>query len=119
MGSVKTTRSFEERIRSIDRNRQTMDANGYRAVMGRDGLLQMKAKRRMPRLMLPLRLLLAAAIMVTVFKVFLLLRLGEGEYLAHLDSLHAGGIVERAGAWVMQADVVTLWLAQLFAPIVG
>ncbi|MHC9236686.1 hypothetical protein ACX9MO_13720 [Pseudooceanicola sp. 502str34] len=118
MGSVKV-RSFEDRVRSIDRKRQTMDSNGYRAVLGRDGLLEMKAKRRLPRLLLPLRLLLAVAVMMTVFKVFLMLRLGEASYVAHLDSLRAGGLIERAGAWVMQADVVTLWLAQLFASLGG
>ncbi len=101
--------SFEQRVRHLASKHRRM-ASGIAHRMGRDGLITAHPRRRMPSF--PLRglmILLAAAF---VFKAFLYASLGASVYEQRVGLLAAGSVVEQGGAWVMQADPATIWVAQ-------
>ncbi|WP_246107308.1 hypothetical protein [Puniceibacterium confluentis] len=53
------------------------------------------------------------------FKTFLLIKLGESEYLTHVSTLSQGGGLEKVGAWLMGIDPLTAWSMAHAAPIFG
>ncbi|MDX5383006.1 MAG: hypothetical protein LPJ92_08270 [Rhodobacterales bacterium] len=99
---------FDNRIRRINRKRVNM-AGGYVSVVGDDGLIVVKPRRKRARL--PIRSFLFLAIGLVGFKAMILAGLGQPVYEDRLEKLRAGSTVERAGAWVMQMDPVTSALA--------
>lgn len=99
---------FDNRLRRINTSRIKL-ANGYVSVVGDDGLIVVKPRRR--RNMLPLRALAFVIIGFMGFKVMILAALGEPVYQDRVETLRAGSTVERAGAWVMQADPISTSVA--------
>lgn len=100
---------FDRRLRRIERKHQRM-SRGRVAVVDDSGLVSYRARRRAPRL--PLRGLLMLAAGFLAFKALVLTHLGAETYDARLAALQSGTVVEQAGAWLMQADPVTVWIAQ-------
>lgn len=100
---------FDNRLRRINRKRINM-AEGYVSVVGEDGLVVVKPRRKRSRL--PIRSLLFLAVGIIGFKAMILVTLGQPVYEDRLDKLRAGSTVEQAGAWVMQMDPVSTALAQ-------
>ncbi|RYG91030.1 hypothetical protein EU803_12490 [Loktanella sp. IMCC34160] len=78
--------------------------------MGPDGLVVAKARRRTPSF--PLRGLMILAGAAMLFKAFLYVNLGGITYSERVAELQQGSILEQAGAWIMQADPATLWMAE-------
>lgn len=100
---------FDRRLKKIVRRHDQM-RNGVSHVMTRDGLIIARPRRRAPRF--PLKgvlMLLAAGIL---FKALMYYNLGGVTYGERVGQLENGTVVEQAGAWVMQADPATLWVAQ-------
>jgi len=92
-----------------------MYANGIVRKMGKDGLISAYPRRRMPRF--PLKgfaILFFAAIL---YKATLLAWLDSSVYQERVDTLAAGSVIEQGGAWVMQADPATTFLAGLISPL--
>lgn len=54
-----------------------------------------------------------------VIKSLLLMQIGEANYQDRVTRLQAGGHVETAGAYVMQMDPVTVWIAERLREIVS
>lgn len=79
------------------------------AAVGHDGLIVAKPRRR--RLRVPLAGIALVAIGVIAFKGIVHSQLGPATYDARIAALAEGGQVERVGAWVMQADPLTLWVS--------
>jgi len=111
---VRNQIQFSERLRLLARKHNAM-SQGYVTRMQPDGLIVARPKRR------PLRisgrsvfLFLAAFI---AFKAFLVANLGPQTYDDRLARLEAGTFVEKAGAFVMQADPLTMYAAQQIGPI--
>lgn len=100
---------FDNRIRRINRKRVNL-AGGYVSVVGDDGLIVVKPRRKRARL--PVRSFLFLAIGLVCFKALILASLGQTVYEDRLDKLRTGSTVERAGAWVMQMDPVSTMLAR-------
>lgn len=99
---------FNKRLQEITRRHDRM-RNGVYHKMNRDGLIVAHPRRRAPRFPLKgLLLLLAAGF---VFKAFLLINLGTATYDERVAELRAGTLIEQGGAWLMQADPATIWLA--------
>jgi hypothetical protein len=101
-------RAFEQRVGNLAVKHRRM-ARGIAHRMDRNGLVTAIPRRRMPSF--PLRglmILLAAAFL---FKAFLFATLGGSVYEQRVAQLSAGSIVEQGGAWVMQADPATIWVA--------
>lgn len=100
---------FDNRLRRINKSRVKL-ARGYVSVVGDDGLIVVKPKRR--RASFHLRALAFVIVGFMGFKVLILAALGQPVYEDRVETLRQGSTVERAGAWVMQPDPVTVLLAQ-------
>ena len=99
---------FGRRLDRINKRHGKM-ANGYVTVMNADGLLVNRAQRRGFRF--PWRFVALLAVSFIVIKAILIAGLGASEYQARAVSLQAGTTVEQFGAWAMQPDPVTNWVA--------
>lgn len=99
---------FDRRMRRISR-RHTQLSHGYVTSVNDDGLVIAKPKRRMRRG--TLRGLAIVVLVLMIFKGFLHSQLGSEAYQARLDGLAGGSIFEQAGAVVMAADPITVWLS--------
>lgn len=100
---------FDSRLHRIRKSRVKL-AKGYVSVVRDDGLIMVKPQRR--RSGFPLRALAFVIIGFLGFKVMILSALGQPVYQDRVDTLHQGSTIERAGAWVMQADPWSVILAQ-------
>lgn len=100
---------FDQRLRRLTRKHSRMARSGIVHRMGPDGLVLPYPRRRMPAF--PLRgvaILIAAAF---IFKAFLYASLGGTTYDERVARLNQGSVIEQGGAWVMQADPATIWIA--------
>ncbi len=102
--------TFNKRLTRLGRkHRRIIDAGAIHSV-NHDGLIIARPRRRGLRLPIKGMFLIVAALIG--FKVFLLTSLGEIAYAERHDLLAQGTMPERAGAYVMQLDRVTVWIAQ-------
>ncbi len=99
---------FERRIDRLTKKHQAM-ARGYSARMRSDGLIEIKPRRAHLRFS-PRGLFLFIAAFV-VFKAFLLANLGADTYDQRVSRLQEGTAVEKAGAFVMQIDPLSQFVA--------
>lgn len=109
------TQNFDKRLEKILRKHQKM-SRGYVPTLTEDGLIVATPRRRVR---LPWRAGLFLLVVVISFKAFLLAAIGTAAYQDRIAGLQAGTQVERAGAWVMTADPLTVWLSdkiQLLKP---
>ncbi|WP_342070066.1 hypothetical protein [Yoonia algicola] len=90
-------------------------SNGVVRTINSDGLIVAKPRLYRPRF--PLKGLLAVLFLGFLFKGFLFAYLGEAAYAERVATLQAGTVLEQAGAWVMQADPVTVLAADGIAMI--
>lgn len=109
-------RQFEKRAQAVTQRHRKL-ARGYVTKMGPDGLLHHQPRRQMPSL--PWRGFLFLAAGFFAFKGLLLASLGTATYTTRVETLQAGTVFERAGAWLMQLDPVMVWFASYFAPFLG
>lgn len=107
-------REFGMRVRRIDRAHRKL-ADGYVAKLNDDGLLVAAPKRRFVRV--PFAGLALVAVGIVVFKAIVLSQLGPQTYESRVAKLSAGSTVERVGAWMMQADPLTVWVADRFSAL--
>lgn len=106
---------FNKRLKRIDRIHRR--GGGFEA----DGTLGQSfyTRRQRRRSRRGLRAMLYMAGVVFGAKALLIADLGTSEYLQRVSNLEAGSTAEQIGAFFMQADPITLWLAQLLAPLFG
>ena len=90
-------------------------SNGVVKTINSDGLIVAKPRLYRPRF--PLKGLLAVLFLGFLFKGFLFAYLGEAEYVERVAALQGGSVLEKAGAWVMQPDPVTVIAADGIATI--
>ncbi|MBY6069229.1 hypothetical protein KUW17_20970 [Leisingera aquaemixtae] len=105
---------FQSRLQQINRKHMAM-SGGYSAKMRPDGLLVIKPHRVQSRI--SARTLVFLAAFFLLFKGFLMAALGFGSYDERVRTLAAGSVVERAGAYIMQADPVSVFIAQNIGPV--
>ncbi|QMU57901.1 MAG: hypothetical protein GKR98_06630 [Boseongicola sp.] len=106
---------FERRMRRINR-RHTKLSQGYVTQVNGDGLVVARPKRRTSGSTIRGVALMLAVILV--FKGFLYAQLGPQGYADRVNALAGGNTIEQAGAWVMTADPVTLWLSEQIISLV-
>ena len=99
---------FDQRITRLNKKHQKL-SRGYRATLRSDGLVVMKPQRM--RSAVPAKVLLLCLVGFFAFKAFLLSHLGPTAYETRVESLNQGTPVEKAGAWIMQADPVTAFFS--------
>jgi len=105
---------FGKRLDRINKKHGKL-SGGYVTVMNSDGLLV--AQPRRSRFSFPWRGLALVAVMFVLFKGLLMASLGETEYSERALGLQAGTTVEQVGAWAMQPDPVTIWIAEKIGAI--
>lgn len=103
---------FEQRIRRIERKHSRMDESGSRARLKKDGLIELRPRRRFFRLRARYVVYLLAA--AFLFKVAIYLHLGAEDYAARLATLDQAQMVDRIGAAIMAPDPATLWIAEQY-----
>lgn len=111
---------FDKRLVKIERSgrRSGKGKRSKRAstpVIGPDGMIVVR--RRKTGTNFPVRGLIYLAAGFILFKSIALAQFGEQGYNDRLSQLFAGTIVEQAGAWVMQIDPATFWVADKIRPI--
>ncbi|WP_299688373.1 hypothetical protein [uncultured Tateyamaria sp.] len=106
---------FQTRVGTVQRQHKAM-SHGYTTEMRGDGLIVVKPKRAMRR-GFPLRGLLVLVLGFFAFKGFMLASLGEVTYNERVAKLGNGTMVEQAGAWVMQTEPLTTFLAGFIEPL--
>lgn len=109
--------SFEARMRRLGKVHSRMYANGIVRKMGKDGLISAKPRRRIPAFPLKGFMILIAA--AFLYKATLFAWLGEAVYQERVDTLASGSVIEQAGAWLMQPDAATTWIAGWISPMVA
>lgn len=97
-------KEFYGRLRRVERIHRR--GGGFEAV----GTLSRSVyvERRTNSLFRPLLVTLCVGI---ALKVALLLQIGTTDYQERVDRLAQGGQTEKVGAFIMQADPLTVWLA--------
>ncbi|CUI00540.1 hypothetical protein PNH50_13290 [Leisingera aquaemixtae] len=105
---------FQARLKQINRKHEAM-AGGYSAKLRPDGLLVIKPGSVQSRISARTLVFFAAAFLL--FKGFLMAALGFGSYDQRVRTLAGGSAVERAGAFIMQADPVSVFFAQKIGPV--
>jgi hypothetical protein len=100
--------SFEKRLNRIGRTHRQM-ANGFTPIIGPDGLIAIRPRRRRPQF--PVRGVLILALGFLTFKAIMLAHFGMDGYVERVSALNSGTVLEQAGAWVMQPDQATVWIA--------
>ncbi|MEL6617536.1 MAG: hypothetical protein AAFP16_01575 [Pseudomonadota bacterium] len=106
---------FNKRLTSLHRKHKAM-ANGYTTHLRGDGLIVVKPRMRARRNP-PVRGLVYLALGFFVFKGFMFASLGDITYNERVAKMGNGTSVEQAGAWVMQADPLTQFLAGYIEPL--
>lgn len=114
MGNSQT--DFNRRLSVLGRKHAAM-SQGYSTTTRADGLIVVKPKRAASR-GFPIKGLLALVLGFFVFKAIMLSSLGEITYNERVAKLDQGGALEQGGAWVMQIDPATAFLAGFIEPFI-
>ncbi|WP_420861119.1 hypothetical protein [Algirhabdus cladophorae] len=100
---------FASKVRRINRKHSRL-ARGMDSQMRDDGLIVARPRRR--NFAIPFKGFVAGIAGIFGFKVLLLVIFGEITYQGRVADLAEGTSIERAGAWLMQLDPVTAFIAQ-------
>lgn len=109
-----TRGNFQTRLKALDRKHTAM-GRGYTTKLRDDGLIVVKPRRK--GWAISPRVLLLGVFAFFMFKAFVLASLGPATYNDRVDRLAAGTPVEQGGAFVMQVDVITQFLADRIGPV--
>ncbi|WP_371168507.1 hypothetical protein [Aliiroseovarius sp. 2305UL8-7] len=105
---------FQKRVRGVSRQHRRL-SRGYVQLVERNGLLVPKTSK--VRRGFPIKGLLATIVGFVAFKAFLFNQVGAVNYTDRIDTLGQGTVLEKAGSWIMQADVLTVaisnWMSGL------
>ena len=99
---------FDKRLKRITRRHDRM-GNGTVKTMTSDGLIVERPRMYKPRF--PLKGLIVLLAIGFLFKGFMLSSLGEAGYAERVAGLSTGSVLEQGGAWVMQIDPATSYIA--------
>lgn len=95
---------FDQRIKQIERKRHRLTKGSVKR-MTTDGLIIERPRRYRPRF--PLRAILILTIAGFLIKGYFLAIVGADQYASRVADIAQGGVFDRAGAWLLQADMIT------------
>ncbi|MCB2126938.1 MAG: hypothetical protein H6897_04670 [Rhodobacteraceae bacterium] len=107
--------NFYGRLGRIER---THEAGGGFEADGTLGMSYYNSRRRPTRRFGLLGPLVLVAMTVIAIKAAVLATIGPERYEERLVALHAGSSVEQGGAWVLQADPLTVALAERLRAVI-
>ena len=110
---TEAVKTFDSRLKGIAKTREKM-RGGYVGHVTRDGLIVFRPKRR--RIAFSPRGLALVVLGFVAFKALIMAHLGVNTYQARVDALKDGSMVEQAGAFIMQADPATRYVAATLRP---
>jgi len=99
---------FDKRVRRIQKRHRKL-ARGYVQSVNHDGLIVARPRRKGSRF--PWKGVAMIIVALFAFKGFLHAQLGAITYQERVQKLSAGTAIEKAGAYAMQADPITLWIS--------
>lgn len=99
---------FDRRMRRIHRRHSKL-SHGYVTSINDDGLVVAKPARRGRNATARAAVIVIALILV--FKGVVLAQLGPQAYADRVAALKAGSGFDKAGAFIMQPDPITIWIA--------
>ncbi|NBD30572.1 MAG: hypothetical protein GVY31_11115 [Alphaproteobacteria bacterium] len=105
---------FDKRVNRIVRTHDRIRRNGVVHRVGKDGLIVTRPRIARPRF--PLRGVLIVVLLGFAFKGLLWAQIGAVSYNERVAQLREGTVVEKAGAWLLQEDAVTIWIGQQARP---
>ena len=108
MGLGDEKSQFKKRLRALERKDRALE-RGFTTQLRSDGLLIVKPKRRAASISGRSILLFAAAFIG--FKGLALAHVGQVTYDARVAELATGTVLEQAGAFVMQSDPASEYVA--------
>lgn len=106
--------NFDKRLRRIVKAHTRM-ANGVTYKVDGNGLIQPQPRLYNPKF--PLRGLIMMVGAAFLFKGYIFATLGQTTYDERVAELGAGTLIEKAGAWMMQADPATIAVAEVLGRI--
>ncbi len=101
---------FDKRLKRIVRRHDRIQSAGAVKTVTSDGLIVARPRVYRPRF--PLKGLLAIVVMGFLFKGVVYASLGTEAYADRIAALQQGSVMEQAGAWIMQADPATKFIAE-------
>ncbi|RVT87215.1 hypothetical protein DXV76_03805 [Rhodobacteraceae bacterium CCMM004] len=109
-----TPQTFDQRRISIQKRARKL-SRGSVATIGADGLIIARPRRHGSGF--PWGTVVAVAGVLLLAKAVMLTHVGPTAYDESVAMLAGGTVVEQAGAWVMQADALTVWLSEQIASL--
>ncbi len=106
---VNAATDFHKRMKRINKQHARLE-HGYVSIVGRDGLIITKPKRKSGGF--PLRVLTILALCFFGFKILLLSQLGPEGYAERVELLQKGTLIEQGGAFLLQADPISTSIAE-------
>ena len=110
----RTQSTFDRRVQRLNRKHDAM-ARGYTTMLRKDGLIVVQPQRARARF--PFKFLFIIVAALIVFKGLVLASVGAESYDARVAALATGTTVEKAGAWVMQSEPATRFVAEQVSAI--
>ena len=104
---------FDRRVSRLNRKHVAM-SRGAVTTLRKDGLIVVRPARRTVHF--PFKFLLITFAALFLFKGFLLAWLGPDTYGDRVADLSAGTSAEQVGAWVMQSDPASRFVADQIKP---
>jgi len=101
--------SFEKRLRNVVRNHQRLNTGAVHSMRD-DGLIVARPRVYNPKF--PLRGLILLVVTAVLFKAYIYANLGAERFNERVSQLAEGSTIEKVGSWVMQADTVTITIAE-------
>ncbi|MEO1638385.1 MAG: hypothetical protein AAFU41_03975 [Pseudomonadota bacterium] len=101
---------FDKRLKRIVRRHEKINSAGAVKTVNSDGLIVARPRLYKPRF--PLKGLAVVLFLGFLFKGFLFAYLGDEGYAERVATLQGGSALEQAGAWIMQPDPATAFIAE-------
>jgi hypothetical protein len=101
-------RNFYRRVGRIERMHEQGAGFEAAGTLGMSYYNSLKRSRRRMTWLMPVALVLAT---IVVMKATILVNIGPEAYAERVAGLEAGTLADRMGAYVLQADPITQWLA--------
>ena len=102
-------KTFGTRVKRIHRQHRKL-SDGYVTSINHDGLIIATPRRR--RMRVPFAGIALLAVGIIAFKGIVHAQLGPEVYDARIAALSEGSQVEKVGAWIMQADPLTVFVSE-------
>jgi hypothetical protein len=104
--------SFERRLSYIVRRQRKLLSRGARYKVTDTGFIVATLRMYMPKF--PIKTAIKLIVWAFLFKAYVYADLGHAEYASRVAALSGPSIVGQAGAWILQPELATVLVADVF-----